>query len=214
MEAFPDFNSELKGNWFIRKIKKHQVITFTFGFLILYRLTKILAVYFADKHLFLEEFGLNIWFWVICIPGLYILLWLLATWVASKFPREKVKHIFSKHPISTIILSILYIMDLPIRLADNNDNSVVGMFEVIVYYAFMAFLWWLLVCWVSSKIFKTQKIHWNWYQKAIDKLYNVIPTAYIIILSLIVALVLFSVIFQIITVVFRYSGQDLIRLLS
>lgn len=214
MENSPQINSKPKENWFIKRIKKYQVITFTFGFLLFYHLTTILIAYFADKHLFLERFGLNIWFWIIGIPVIYFLQWLLVLWVASKVQREKLKQKFLRHPIATIILFILYVTDLPYRLAEYSGGGIVPIFETIVYYAFVSFLWWLLVCWISSKIFRKQRFQWRWYQKVIEIFFVLMPIAYKIILGLVVALILFFVIFILITVVFKYSGQDLKMLFS
>jgi hypothetical protein len=203
---------EPKENWFVKRIKKYQVITFTFGFLLLYQLTTFLIGYFADKDLFLERFGLNIWFWAIGIPVIYFLQWLLVVWVASKFTKETLKQKFFRHPIATIVLFILYITDLPYISAEYSGGGIVIIFETIVYYAFVSFLWWLLICWISSKIFKRQRFQWNWYKKTIEKIFVLMPIAYKITLGLIVALVLFFVIFILITVVFKYSGQDLKKL--
>lgn len=206
--------SEQRKNWFIKSIKKYQIITFTFGFLLLYQLTTFLIRYFADKDLFLERFRLNIWFWAIGIPVIYFLQWLLVVWVATKFPREKLKQKFLRHPIATISLFILYVADLPYRLAEYSGGGIVSIFETVVYYAFVSFLWWLLICWISSKIFKNQRFQWRWYQKVIDKMFVLLPIAYKIILGLIVAFILIFIVFILITVVFKYSGQDLKMLFS
>lgn len=211
METSIQQSHEPKENWFVKKIKNYQVITFTFGFLLLYQLTTFLIIYFADKDLFLERFGLNIWFWVIGIPVIYFLQWLLVVWVISKFPEEKLKQKFLRHPITTIVLFILYVTDLSYRLSEYG-GGIVGIFETIVYYAFISFLWWLLICWISSKIFQKQRFQWRWYHKVIEKIFVLMPILYKIILGLIVALVLFFVIFVLITVVFKYSGQDLKKL--
>lgn len=213
MENSIQVGHEPKQNWFVKRIKKYQVITFTFGFLLLNQLTMILMAYFADNDAFLERFDLNIWFWAIGIPVIYFLLWLLVVWVASKFTKETLKQKFLRHPIATIILFILYVTDLPYRLSEYG-GGIVAIFETIVYYAFVSFLWWLLMCWISSKIFKKQRFQWRWYKKIIEKIFVFIPIAYKIILGLIVALILFFVIFILITVVFKYSGQDLKTLFS
>mgnify|MGYP001077294364 CR=1 FL=1 len=214
MKSSPQINSEPRENWFIKRIKKYQVITFTFGFLLLYQLSTGLIGYFADKDLFLERFGLNIWFWVIGIPVVYFLQWLLVVWVASKFTKETLKQKFFRHPIATIILFILYVTDLPYRLSEYSAGGIVTIFETIVYYAFVSFLWWLLICWISSKIFKKQRFQWFWYKKVVEQIFVFMPIAYKIILCLIVALILFFVIFILITLVFKYSGQDLKMLFS
>lgn len=214
MENTLQVSHEPKQNWFVKRIKKYQVITFTLGFLLLYQLTTFLIGYFADKEEFLERFGLNIWFWAIGIPVIYILQWLLVVWVASKFTRESLKQKFFRHPIATIVLFVLYVTDLPYRLAEYSGGGIVTIFETIVYYAFLSFLWWLLVCWISSKIFKKQRFEWSWYKKVIEKIFVFMPIAYKIILGLIVALILFFILFILITVVFKYSGQDLKMLFS
>lgn len=214
MENSIQLNNVPKENWFIKRIKKYQVITFTFGFLLLYQLTTFLIAYFTDKNLFLEKFSLNIWFWVIILLLIYFLQWLLVVWVASKLPKEKLKQKFLKHPIATIILFIIYVTDLPYRLAGYSGSGIVTIFETIAYYAFISFLWWLLICWISSKIFKKQRFQWRWYQKVIEKIFIFMPIAYKIILGLIIAFILFFVIFILITVVFKYSGHDLKKLFS
>lgn len=212
MENSIQVDHEPKQNWFVKRIKKYQVITFTFGFLLLNQLTTVLVAYFANKDLFLERFGLNIWFWVIGIPVIYFLQWLLVVWVASKFTKETLKQKFLRHPVATIILFILFITDLPHRLAEYGGGG--GWFETILYYAFVSFLWWLLICWISSKIFKKQRFQWLWYQKVIEKIFVFLPIAYKIIFGLIIAIILFFIIFFLITVVFKYSGQDLKMLFS
>ncbi len=201
-------------NFFVKRVKKYQVITFAFGFLLLNQLTIILATYFADKDLFLERFGLNIWFWAIGIPVIYFLQWLLVVWVASKFTKEILKQKFLRHPIATIILFVLYITDLPYRLSEYWGGNIASIFEVIVYYAFISFLWWLLICWISDKIFKKQRFQWNWYKKIIDKIFIIIPPIYKFILGLIVALFIFLILLLLITMVFHYSGSDLKNLFN
>lgn len=210
MENEIQIGHEPKQNWFLKRAKKYQVITFTFGFLLLYQLIILLIDYFADKEVFLEKFDLNIWFWAIGTLVIYFLQWLLVVWVASKFTRESLKQKFFHHPITTIILFVLYITDLPYRrMVGYGGGGIVLIFEIIVYYAFVPFLLWLWICWISSKIFKKQRFQWNWYKKTIEKIFVFMPIAYKIILGLIIALILFFVIFILITVVFKYSGQDL-----
>jgi len=212
MENEIQVGHEPKQNWFVKRIKKYPLITFTIGFLLLGQLVAVVASYFADRSLFIERYGLNIWFWAIGIPVIYFLQWLLVVYVASKLPREKLKQKFFRHPIATIIIFILFITDLPYRLAEYGGGG--GWFETILFYAFMAFLWWLLVCWISSKIFKKQRFQWRWYQKIIEKIFVFLPIAYKIIFGLILTVIIFSIIFLLITVVFKYSGQDLKMLFS
>lgn len=198
----------------LKKIKKYQVISFTFGFLVCYHFTRILIAYFSDRSIFVEIFDFNIWFWLIGIPAFYYLQWLLVVWIASKFTKEKLKQKFLRHPIVTISLFILYVIDLPYRLVGYGRGGIVIIFETIVYYAFISFLWWLLVCWISSKIFKKQRFQWSWYQNVIEKLTVLTPIAYKIILGLIVSFILFYILFVTISVIFKYSGQDLKLLFS
>lgn len=209
MENTPQVGHEPKQNWFVKRIKKYQVITFTFVFLLLYQLIPYLIVYFSDKEDFLERFSMNIWFWAIFIPIIYILQWLFVVWVASKFTKESLKQKFLRHPIATIFLFILYVTNLPYRLAEYSSSGIVTIFETIAYYTFVSFLWWLFICWISSKLFKKQRLKWKWYEKIIEKFFVFMPIAYNLTLGLIVALILSFILFILLTVVFKYSGQDL-----
>jgi len=213
MDNLPDINTEPK-NWFIKRIKKYQVITFTFGFLFFYNFVTILIVHFTEKKSFVEKFELNIWFWIIGIPTIYFLQWLFVTWIASKFNREKLKQKFLRHPIVTILLFVQYLIRLPSGIAEYTSGGIISIFELIVYLAFIFFLWWLLFCWVSSKIIKKQRFEWVWYRKTIDVFFAIMPFAYKFILGLIVALIMFFIIFLLITVAFKYSGQDFKTLFS
>jgi len=200
--------------FFVKRVKKYQIITFTFGFLLLNQEIVFWANYLTGKDLFLEKLSLNILFAAIVLPLIYFLQWLLVVWVASKFPREKLKEKFLKHPVATIILFVLYITDLPYRLSEYWGGNIASIFEVIVYYAFISFLWWLLVCWISDKIFKKQRFQWNWYKKIVDKVFVIIPPLYKFILGLLVALFIFIILFLLITLVFHYSGSDLKNLFN
>lgn len=200
-------------NWFIGKIKKYQVITFTLGFLLFYRFIQMLSLYFADKNLFLEKYGFNIWLWLPLLPLIYVLQWLLIVWVGSKLSKEKLKQKFFKHPIATIILFFMYVYEIPYRLAEYGDGhgifKIIGAFETIVYYAFVFFLWWLLICWISNMIIKRQRFQWGWYHKMIDKIFTILPIVYKFILAIIIAGFIFVILFIILTMVFKYSGRDL-----
>ena len=127
---------------------------------------------------------------------------------------EKLREKFLRHPIATIILFVLYITDLPYRLSGYWGGNLASVFEVIVYYAFISFLWWLLMCWIGEKIFKKQRFQWNWYKKITDKVFIIIPPIYKFILGLIVALFIFLILFLLITMVFHYSGSDLKNLFN
>jgi len=200
---------EKKQNFFLKRILKYQVITFTFGFLLLNQVVVFWVTCLTGEDSFLGKLSLKILFAAIGIPLIYFLQWLLVVWIASKFPREKLKEKFLRHPVATIILFVLYITDLPYRLSEYWGGNIASIFEVIVYYAFISFLWWLLICWISDKIFKKQRFQWNWYRKIVDKIFVFIPPVYKFILGLIVALFVFLILFLLITIVFHYSGADL-----
>lgn len=200
-------------NWFIEKIKKYQVITFTLCFLLLYRLLTILLTFFTDENLFFERYIFDIWVWAIGIPLIYFLQWLIVIWAVSKLKREELKQKFFDHPIVTIILTVLYIVDLPYRISDYSSGGgifkIINAFEVIIYYAFISFLWWLLICWISRKIYRIQRYKWHWYNKTIEIIFVVIPIVFKFILGLIVAILFFIILFMTISIIFKYSGQDL-----
>ncbi len=203
-----------KDNFFIARIKKYQVITFTLGFLLLNQEVVFWVNYSTGKDVFFGKSSLNILFAVIGIPLIYFLQWLIVVWVASKFTRERLKEKFLRHPIATIILLILFITDLPYRLSGYWGGNLASIFEIIVYYAFISFLWWLLVCWISEKIWKKQRFQWNWYKKIIDKIFIILPPLYKFVLGLIVALFLFLFLFLLITKVFHYTGSDIMKLFN
>lgn len=203
-----------KENFFIARIKKYQVISFTFGFLAINQIIVFWATYLTGREKLFENTGLNILFMLVGLPILYFLQWLLVVWVASKFSKEKLKEKFLRHPIATIILFVLFITDLPHRLSEYWGGNPASIFETIVYYAFISFLWWLLVCWISEKIFKKQKFQWSWYKKIIDKIFIIIPPLYKFVLGLLVALFIFIILFVIITLVFHYQGSDLKNLFN
>ena len=203
-----------KENFFIARIKKFQVITFTFGFLLLNQVIVFWANYLTGKERLFESAGLDILLVLVGIPLIYFLQWLIVVWVASKFTKETLKEKFLRHPIATIILFILLITDLPYRLSGYWGGNLASVFEVIVYYAFVSFLWWLLVCWISEKIFKKQKFQWNWYRKIVDKVFIIFPPLYKFTLGLLVALFIFIILFLLITLVFHYSGSDLKNLFN
>ncbi|MCA1919279.1 MAG: hypothetical protein LDL38_07770 [Flavobacterium piscis] len=215
-EFTTSITSEKNENFFLARIKKHQVITFTLGFLFFHNFVITLIFYFAGKETFLETYNLSIWFFILAIPAIYFIQWLIATWVASKFTFETLKEKFYHHPIATIIFIVLYLTDLPYRLSESNLGSglikFINAFEIIIDYAFISFLGWLLICWISSKIWKKQLFQWDWYKKTIDKIFIIIPPLYKFILGLIVALLLFKILFLLITKIFHYSGSDIMRL--
>lgn len=203
-------------NFFLKRIRKYQVLTFTLAFLFLFRFGGTLIFYFEGQETFIDAFGFSIGFFLVAIPAAYLVQWLIATWVASKFTRERLKEKFYRHPIATIIFALLYVTDLPYRLSGSDLGGglfkMINAFEIIIYYAFLSFLWWLLICWISEKIWKKQKFEWLWYKKSIDKIFAFLPPAYKFILGLMVALLIFLLLFVLFAGVFNYSGADLQKL--
>lgn len=205
-----------KENFFLKRIRKYQVLTFTISFLFLYRFAGTLIFYFAGKETFIENYGLNIGAFLIIIPAVYLLQWLIATWVVSKYTQESLKEKFYRHPVATIIFFILYLTDLPYRLSETDLGGglfkMINAFEIIIYYAFISFLWWMLVCWISKKVWRKQKFEWSWYKKIVDKVFVFLPPLYKFILGLMVALLIFLLLFVLFVGVFHYSGSDLQKL--
>lgn len=203
-----------KENFFVARLKKYQVISFTFGFLAINQIIVFWATYLTGREKLFESTGLSILFMLVGIPILYFLQWLLVVYVASKFSKEKLKEKFLRHPIATIILFVLFIIGLPYRLSEYWGGNPASIFETIVYYAFISFLWWLLVCWIGEKIFKKQKFQLSWYKKVINKVFVIIPPLYKFILGLLIALFIFIILFVLITLVFHYQGSDLKNLFN
>lgn len=211
------FNTDKIQENFLKRLKKYQVLTFTLAFLFVYRFVGTLIFYFAGEETFLENSGLGIWFFLIAIPSAYFLQWIVATWVASKNPVKLLQEKFYHHPIATIIISVSFMVDLPYRIFPYESMSglpwIINIFEVIIYYAFLSFLWWLLACWVSEKIWSGQKFKWGWYKKVIDIIFILLPPIYKSVLGIVFALLVFLLLFRIITNILNYSGSDLQKLL-
>ena len=112
-----------------------------------------------------------------------------------------------------MIFAFLYVTDLPYRLSESDLGGglfkMINAFEIIIYYAFLSFLWWLLICWISEKIWKKQRFMWEWYKKVVDKIFVFLPPLYKFILGLMVALLIFLLLFVLMAGVFNYSGEDL-----
>lgn len=207
-----------KSNWFVNRVKKYPIITFIFAFLLVFRLSLISIGYYVDKEMFLKTTGdLGIWTFIIIILIGYPLEWLLVAWVASKLPQEKLKQKFFEHPITTIIFATWYlILTIPNRLTASYTGGfifkIINIFEALIYDAFQIFLLWLLICWISSKIFKQPRLQWLWYKKLINKLFVGLPVIFKVVLGLIIAVFIFFFLFMLISVIFKYSGKDLIKL--
>ena len=198
---------------FLQKIQKYQVLTFTLLFLFLYRFVSALIFYFIGKETVADRYGLSIGIIIIIIPVVYFLQWLIAIWAVSKYTQERLKEDMNRHPIAVIILFISYFVDLPYRLSGLELASgffkIINIFEVCVYYAFTSFLWWMLICWISKKIWKKTKREWSWYKKIIDKIFIFLPSIYKFVLGLVVAIFIFLSIITLLVGVFHYSGADL-----
>lgn len=208
----------LKRGFFITRILKYQVITFTILFLFFYRFLDTLMFYSLNKEHILREYNLSIWVFLLLIIIFYFIQWLIATLVASQLTIQTLKDKFNRHPIVTILFSILYLADLPFRLSEHSLGGglikLINAFEIIVYYIFVTFLWWLLICWISSIIWKSRLFKWNWYDKSIDKLFSLVPLLYKIVFSIIVSLYLFYILFYFIAKITNYSGSDLNKLIN
>jgi len=137
-EISTSIKNQERNNFFIARIKKYQVITLTLGFLLFCRFIGTLIFYFVEKETFLEKYELSIWFFVITIPIAYLVQWLIATWVASKFTSTTLKEKFYHHPIATIIFIVLYLTDLPYRLSGSDLGGglikFIDAFEIIIFY--------------------------------------------------------------------------------
>lgn len=178
----------------------------------------MISYFVGGEKAFLKADNLSIWFFIIAILAVYFIQWLIVTWVASKFTVQTLKEKFYLHPVATIIFSFLYLIDLPRRLLKSGFGGgllkLINAFEIIIYYAFISFLWWLLICWVSEKVWKKQRTQWSWYKKIIDKIFIFIPIIFKFILGLIAALLIFLILFFLIVWVFHYSGADLKNLFN
>ena len=206
-----------KENFFQRRLRNYRVLTFTISFLFLFRLTSTIASYLTERDALYEGMKHDVALFMIVILAVYFIAWLIVTWVASKFTHDQLREKFYKHPVATMLTVVGFIVDLPLRLvhADFNGGilvSTVDAFEIIIYYAFASFVWWLFFCWISKKIFKKQKYQWNWYKRLVDKAFVFIPLLYKLFLGLMVALTIFILLFVLLTHVFHYTGADLQKL--
>jgi len=200
-----------------QRVRKYQITTLTFVFITVYRLGLFSTLYLIDPETFVQVFRFDIWVFLVALPLVYFLGWLLVTWVASKHSVFSLKEKFYRHPIATIILSALYLWDLSFRISEYSlgpgfFNYMINTFELVVFYAFLSFLWWLAVCWFSEKLWRKQRFSFNWYQKTVDILFAVTPPLYKFVLGLIISLVVLVTLFVSLSSVLNYSGEDLLKL--
>lgn len=203
-------NIKIKKIGILNLIKQYKVINFSFGLFLLNRLIYLLEPYFINKEVLIsvnpsnEIFNIanNIWFFIISEVVSYFFIWLLIIFIASRFTKDSLKQKTFNHPLVTIIIFIIYITDLPYKIYKYGGN-IISFVDIAVYYAFLFFCWWLLICWISSKIFKKQKLQWNWYKKIIEKIFLVTPIFYKIILGILVGVFLFSLLLILISGIFR-----------
>lgn len=200
------------GNILIRRIKKYPVISFTIGFLAIYRFVLGLLLNLIIGRRVVETYNVDIRLFLLIIPIAYGLQWLIVTWIASKYTTQTLKQKIYRHPIAVITFSIIYIYDLPYRLSNPALGSgiakIINSFEIIIYYAFLNFLLLIVVSWISERVWKKQQYNWNFYKGIIDKLFVILPPTYKISLGLITALFIFMVIL-LISWFLGYSGSDL-----
>lgn len=206
-------------NWFINRVKRYPIIIFTCIFLFLKSVIGTSLLYFHDQESFIETMEISFWGCILLSLVTYTLLWLLITWVASKFSSEKLKQKFYKHPIATITLSLLYLIGLPYQLSIYSSGSglwkITSYFETIAYFAFVQVLWWLLVCKISRAIFKKQRYQWIWYKKIINNAFQIIPWLYKTVLYLLVIGCTLIIILAVIFNIFEFlapSAKDLQKL--
>ncbi len=202
--------------WFFKVIQQNPILTYTFGFLFLFRFFGSLSLYFSGQINFAEELGLGIGSLLLLIPLIYVLQWLIVRWVISKNTSERLKEKLYRHPIATIIIFLLYISDLYYRLGSDlgiGAVKIINAFEIIIYYTFLDFLWWLLICWIIKKIWKMdQRFGWSWYKIIVDKVFIFLPLLYKLTLGLMTALFIFLLLFILLSGVLNYSGEDLQKL--
>jgi len=202
-----------KDNVFITRIKKYQIITITMAFLLLYRTFDHLIYYFKEGNSPYQAIGLNIWLVLSLHIVVYILQWLILTWIASKYTAQSLKEKIYGHPIITLILLVIYLHELPYRYANSSlGSNLVGIFELTIYYAFLFYIYWLIICWLSKLIWKRQRYQWIWYNKLVDKLIVIIPIIYKFLLGIIISIVVFINLFTILTRITNYSGVDIWKL--
>lgn len=200
--------SSKKENFFITRIKKYKILTFTLFFILFTRFFGSLISYFTNKQ---------VSFWIIALlPVIYFITWLIVVWIASKFTYDTLKEKFYCHPILTIVFFILFLIDLPSRLGGSDLGigliKTINVFEITLNYVFICFLLWILFCWISKKIWNNKKIKWIFYEKIIDKFFIFLPPIYKIILGLMVAEFIFVLLFALFSGLFNYSGGDLKKL--
>jgi len=208
-----------KANWFVEKLKRYKIITFYLFLLLIYRYSQLTILYFVNKKSLSEIIsGIDSKYFFIGFPIVYFLQWLLVVSIASKFPKDILKKKFYDHPIATLIFVSLYLIDIPFRLRDSIINFNIfyslNILEYVTFYAFLNLLWWLLICWVSSKVFKKQRLQWLWYKKIIDKMFVIIPNIFKVVLALTVSFIIAIFLFLLLSLIFKYSGQDLKKILA
>ena len=209
-----DKSLPIQSNWIYRKIKQYPIATFTMVLSFFYNLLIFISmIIFEEPDSQHSPLSDNILIIIVTIPILYFIQWLLVIFVMTKHPRDKLESRFLDHPVITIIFFILFIFELPYRIIEKLGGffvlQIMSSFDVVLYWAFIFFLWWLLFSWISKKFYKTRKYNWNFYNKIINMIFHWIFPVYKYLIAILASLFIFSVLFILISLMLGYSGQDL-----
>jgi hypothetical protein len=208
-------------NWISKTILQFQVWSFTILLLMVNALANSIVINNSNKETFSillkETYGMDFLTLLIVIPLLYALFWFLGIWILTKNTASKFYEKLIRHPIISIILLISFLVDLPFRIPRLSEivyiSKSVHIFESIISYGFIIFLWWLLFCYLSNLLIKSQ-ILWKWYKRLIDKIFIFAPGFYKVVLGIISVLFIFKITIYVLYNVFNYSGHDIEKLLN
>ena len=190
-----------------RMVRKHQVTTLTLSFFFLYQLATVVFAQLSSPSSLLETSGLSIGPLVLILILLYLLQWIIAIWALSKL-GPKTKERLYRHPIATIFVVLVFITDLPSRVLESGSFALINALETAVFYGFLSFLIWSLICWISEKIWRKSSAPWGWYKSAVDKASAFLPPAYKVILSILIAITIFMSLFAVLGGLFGYNAAD------
>lgn len=188
-------------------VKKHQVTTLTLSFFFLYQLATVVFAQLSDPSSLLETSGLSVGPLVLLLILVYLLQWAIAVWALSKI-GPKTKERLYRHPIATIFVALVFVTDVPSRVLEGGSFTVMSALETAVFYGFLSFLIWNLLCWIAEKIWRKPSAPWGWYKFAVDKANAFLPPAYKVILSILIAITIFVSLFAVLGGLFGYDAAD------
>ncbi|MFB6182227.1 MAG: hypothetical protein ABEJ24_05025 [Candidatus Magasanikbacteria bacterium] len=173
--------------WWGNRAKKYKVTTLTILLLSLAFFSMVLL----GKN---PNFGTNLSTTTTLIAAFisYLLIWLLITFIISKYPKRIFVKRLKNHPVVTLIFGGGFIVNLPFLLS---KISPAGWFAKVLNESFLVFLWWLFFTWVSKKVWRFNIFSWDWYRKAIDKITPYTHKFYKIILYFAAVLYFLSIIY-------------------